>query len=67
MMKRSCGKCEFWQYAPVDGDDEECRRFPGECRKNTPTMNGGCEGRWPETLASECCGEFSPLTTLPCA
>jgi hypothetical protein len=64
MAKRSCGKCEFWEFAPVDGGDDDYCRFPGQCRKNAPPLTETGDARWPVTVASEWCGQFSPVITL---
>lgn len=50
-LPRCCGHCYHWR--PVG---EPSQSAPGECRKRAPEMRP--LDRFPETNASEACGEF---------
>ena len=56
MLAESCGTCRFWERAAdeptFDNDDGYCRRYP------PAYVSDGDYDRFPETEATEWCGEY---------
>lgn len=48
-----CASCWFWQ--PLPEDENEFSKGQGQCRAHAPITGSG---EWPETFATDWCGEF---------
>ena len=60
MNESRCDKCRFSEFSVTNNELIEGAEAIGRCRKSVPTL----DGKWPEVLASDWCGEFR-LQTSP--